>query len=83
MHIGTLISTPNSRMTWERISPCTGQHEKSIVIYDQGGRMIYRVDLSTHMRPVNHSNPHLHMFEFGPGFNPVKGKETVFNFFNK
>ena len=74
------IYTPNSRMIWNRISSRTSQLEKSLVTYDKAGRMNYRIDFSTHMRPAAHSNPHLHMFEYSPFFVLSKGKETLFNF---
>ena len=38
--------------------------EHSRVIYDNYGRQVYRVDFTNHMRPHNHSSPHLHEFIF-------------------
>ncbi|WP_343687762.1 RHS repeat-associated core domain-containing protein [Chryseobacterium gleum] len=77
------LSPGTNRMDWIRSSGRTGRIEVSRVIYDKAGRQIYRVDLSDHMRPANHSLPHLHQYEYGPAFDPIKGKETVFNFWNK
>jgi hypothetical protein len=74
------LSTPGSRIDWTRVSGRTGRMESSRVIYDNGGRQIYRVDFSDHMRPSSHSNPHLHQYEYGPPFNPFVGKESLFNF---
>jgi RHS repeat-associated protein len=71
---------PGSRIQWIRTSGRTGRTEKSTVVYDQAGRQRYRVDYTDHMRPDIHSNPHLHKYEFGPGYDPVQGSETVFNF---
>jgi hypothetical protein len=48
------------RLNHTRISGRTGRTEKSIVIYDKFGRQKYRVDKTDHMRPKDHSNPHLH-----------------------
>ena len=67
------------RMDWFNVSSCTGRTEASRVIFDDYGRQIFRVDYSNHMRPTNHSLPHLHQYEFGIGYS--HGKETVFNFF--
>jgi len=53
--------------------------ESSRVIYDEFGRQRYRLDFSDHMRPQSHSNPHLHEYQFGPGFSN-SGRESVFNF---
>ncbi|PRB06824.1 hypothetical protein CQ046_01645 [Chryseobacterium sp. MYb7] len=77
------LSLGTNRMDWIRSSGRTGRIEVSRVIYDNYGRQIYRVDFSYHMRPINHSLPHLHQYEYGPAFDPIKGKETVFNFWNK
>ncbi|WP_419868692.1 RHS repeat domain-containing protein [Chryseobacterium sp. CT-SW4] len=71
-----------NRLDWQRISGRTGQLENSRVIYDKFGRQIYRVDFSDHLRPENHSIPHLHQYEYGPGFSD-KGKETLFNFWKE
>jgi RHS repeat-associated protein len=74
------LSTPGSRIDWTRVSGRTGRMEISRVIYDNGGRQIYRVDFSNHMRPSSHSNPHLHQYKYGPPFDPIIGKESLFNF---
>ena len=73
------ISPGTKRIDWFRVSGRTGRTEASRVIFDNYGRQIFRVDYSTHMRPGNHSMPHLHQYEFGMGF--AHGKESVFNFF--
>lgn len=75
------ISPGTTRMDWLRVSGRTGRMENSRVIYDNYGRQVYRVDFSNHMRPLNHSVPHLHQYEYGPMSS--FGKESVFNFFGK
>lgn len=75
------ISPGTTRMDWLRMSGRTGRMESSRVIYDNFGRQIYRVDFSNHMRPLNHSVPHLHQYQYGPMSS--FGKESVFNFFGK
>ncbi|HVI46523.1 MAG TPA: hypothetical protein VM802_16725, partial [Chitinophaga sp.] len=77
------ISPNSTRMDWLRVSGRTGSMETSRVIYDGYGRQIYRVDYSDHMRPADHSLPHLHQYEYGPRYDPIKGKETLFNFWPK
>ena len=75
------ISPGTTTMDWLRVSGRTGRMESSRVIYDNYGRQIYRVDFSDHMRPLNHSVPHLHQYQYGPMSS--FGKESVFNFFGK
>ena len=75
------ITSGTTRMDWLRVSGRTGRIESSRVIYDNYGRQIYRVDFSNHMRPLNHSVPHLHQYQYGPMSS--FGKESVFNFFGK
>lgn len=77
------ITPGTTRMDWLRVSGRTGRMENSRVIYDNYGRQIYRVDFSNHMRPLDHSIPHLHQYQYGPAFDPIKGKESLFNFWNK
>jgi hypothetical protein len=60
------------RMDFQRVSGRTGRLETSRVIYDEHGRQIYRVDLTDHLRPEAHSNPHLHEYRYGPGFDPYR-----------
>lgn len=72
------ISPGTTRLNWTRVSGRTGRMENSRVIYDNYGRQIYRVDLSDHMRPNIHSNPHLHTYEYGEM--STFGKESVTNF---
>ena len=55
--------TPGSgatRLKWTRVSGRTGRVEKSVVVYDKFGRQKYRVELTDHLRPARHTNPHLH-----------------------
>lgn len=73
------ISPGTTRLDWIRESGRTGRIENSRVIYDNYGRQIYRVDFSNHMRPINHSVPHLHQYNYGPMSS--FGQESVFNFF--
>jgi hypothetical protein len=77
------VAPGTTRMDWLRVSGRTGRMESSRVIYDDYGRQMYRVDFSNHMRPFDHSVPHLHHYQYGPAFDPIKGKETLFNFWNK
>lgn len=68
-----------TRLDWLKFSGRTGRMEASRVIYDNYGRQIYRVYFSNHMRPLNHSNPHLHQYEHGLGYFP-NAKEKLYNF---
>ncbi len=70
-----------TRLDFGRVSGRTGAIEESRVIYDEFGRQSYRVDKTTHLRPDVHTNPHLHEFQYGPGFTPYR--ETVHNFFRR
>jgi len=54
------------RLDFRRISGRTGRIEDSRVIYDEFGRQKYRIDKTDHMRPADHSNPHLHEREYHP-----------------
>ncbi len=67
-----------TRIDFTRISGRTGRSEVSTGIYDAYGRMIYRVDWTDHMRPNDHSSPHLHelIWLIRQGY-----KEAVHNFF--
>ncbi len=76
------VSPGTKRLDWTRISGRTGRLESSRVIYDDFGRQIYRVDFSNHMRPLNHSVPHLHQYQYGYKWSNF-GKESVFNFFGQ
>jgi RHS repeat-associated protein len=73
------ISPGTTRYDFLRVSGRTGRLEDSRVIYDQFGRQQYRIDFSNHMRPLDHSTPHLHEYIYNSKF---QGKEQVFNFFN-
>jgi hypothetical protein len=73
------VAPGTTRMDWLRVSGRTGRMESSRVIYDSYGRQTYRIDFSNHMRPLDHSVPHLH--QYGPM--STFGKESVFNFFGQ
>ena len=62
---------------WQRQSGRTGRMEYSDVAYDQWGRQSYRTDYTDHMRPESHTNPHLHEYQYGPGYGP-NGSETTY-----
>jgi hypothetical protein len=66
-----------TRLDVERVSGRTGAAESSRAVYDDYGRLKYRVDRTDHLRPESHSNPHLHEFEYGKGYDPHK--ETKFD----
>ena len=53
-------------MEHTKISERTGRTERSTVIYDEYGRQHYRVDHTDHMRPADHTNPHLHERNYHP-----------------
>lgn len=74
------VEPGKTRIDWSRISGRTGHMENSRVIYDSYGRQTYRVDFSDHMRPLDHSIPHLHEYRYGPAFDLISGKEFRFNF---
>jgi len=78
-HAPQQVQPGTGRLDFLRQSGRTGRMESSRVIYDEFGRQRYRVDLSDHMRPEVHSNPHLHEYQYGPGFSNA-GRESVFNF---
>lgn len=63
------VAPGTSRLDWTRISGRTGRLENSRVIYDNYGRQSYRVDFSDHLRPLNHSAPHLHQYQYQHGSN--------------
>jgi RHS repeat-associated protein len=72
--------TPGTRrLDFMRQSGRTGRFENSRVIYDEFGRQSYRIDFTDHMRPEIHSDPHLHIYEYGPGYR--SGRESIFDFF--
>ncbi|MBL9021940.1 MAG: RHS repeat-associated core domain-containing protein [Myxococcales bacterium] len=75
------VAPGTTRVDFGRFSGRTGGFEESRVIYDEFGRQRYRLDKTTHLRPEAHSNPHLHEYEYGPGFTPFR--ETTYNFFSK
>lgn len=62
----------------------TDKLEKSVIEYDEYGRMSKRTDYSDHgyggsSKPREyHSDPHTHTYEYRPGFSE-KGKETRVN----
>ena len=53
----------------------TGEFEQSTVHYDEYGRQTGRTDNTTHGRPADHTDPHHHTTEHGPGYAPG-GKES-------
>jgi RHS repeat-associated protein len=55
-----------------RYNPKTGRLEKSKVHYDQYGRQKGRTDYTDHGYPNNHTSPHHHKTEYGPGYNAGK-----------
>jgi RHS repeat-associated protein len=67
------------RLDWRRFSGRTNRFEDSRAIYDPFGRQRFRIDFRDHMRPESHSSPHLHEYQYGPGFHPVKGREILHN----
>lgn len=73
------VQPGTGRVDFLRQSGRTGRMESSRVIYDEFGRQGYRVDSGDHMRPQVHSNPHVHEYQYGPGFSNT-GRESVFNF---
>lgn len=74
------VTPGTTRMDHTRISGRTGRVEDSRVIYDKFGRQRYRVDKTDHMRPENHSNPHLHERTYNPSpQNPIYN-ERRYNF---
>ncbi|MCU9532802.1 HINT domain-containing protein [Pseudomonas mosselii] len=78
-------TTPGTKTTTqERYNPKTGKLEKSVIEYDQYGRQVRRTDYTNHgygnkEKPDEyHSDPHVHIYEYGPGYSP-KGSETRIN----
>lgn len=70
-------NTPNSRL--KIYKEHNGVIEESTVVYDNAGRQKYRVDYTNHGRS-DHSNPHLHEYIFGPGYDSIKGMEIRYDF---
>lgn len=76
--------TPGTReLEHYKFNPDTGELEYSTIKYDQYGRQIQRTDYTNHgygnpSAPDYHSNPHVHDYEYGPGYSP-KGKQTRTN----
>lgn len=66
------VAPGTTRVDWTRKSGRTGRTEESRVIYDEFGRQKYRVDKTDHMRPSDHSNPHLHEYIYGRQYRPYK-----------
>lgn len=58
---------PGERMPWERFNPETGELEISEVEYDTFGRQKVRTDYTDHGQPDDHTNPHHHDTDYGPG----------------
>jgi hypothetical protein len=61
-----MSSTPGSKFYHYREDD--GVIEKSLVIYDNYGRQMYRIDYNNHARGSSHSIPHLHEYIYGPGY---------------
>ena len=72
------VTPGTGRLDFTRQSGRTGRFENSRVIYDDFGRQRYRIDFTDHMRPEVHSDPHLHVYEYGPGYRPYR--ESIFDF---
>lgn len=73
------FNTPGSKIT--HYKDHNGMIEKSTVIYDDYGRQKWRIDYNNHGYS-NHSIPHLHEREFGPGYSLIRGKETRYDIWN-
>lgn len=53
----------------------SGEVERSIVIYDLGGKQKYRVDFSDHGNTLHHPNPpHLHEYTYQDAGKSIKEK---------
>jgi RHS repeat-associated protein len=70
------VDAPGSRLDFWRMSSRTGRLEFSQVIYDEAGRQRWRIDWTDHMRPADHSIPHLHEYTYGIG--TESGAETIY-----
>jgi len=66
------VAPGTGRLDFTRVSGRTGAVENSRVIYDQFGRQQYRIDFTDHLRPEAHSSPHLHEYQYGPGYYPYR-----------
>jgi len=69
------VTPGTKKLNHEKFNKKTGKLETSEVHYDEFGRQKGRTDYTDHGYPDDHTNPHHHKREFGPGFGP-KGKET-------
>ena len=84
-HAPSQVTPGTTRTSWYCVSGRTGQEEESTVIYDRFGRQIYRVDWTDHLRPADHSDPHLHEYGYDEGTFKGRGgggKPTLHNFFD-
>ena len=77
----TEVTPGTKRLDHRRESKRTGRIEDSRVTYDDYGRQQYRVDKTDHMRPRDHSSPHLHETTYAPkgtqGHNEERGSRTI------
>ena len=53
---------PNTKEIYKRLGNTSHQVETSVFISDEFGRIIYRIDYSTHGNELAHTNPHIHEF---------------------
>ena len=72
-----IITPPNSRIKFYKEH--NGLIEESTVVYDNAERQKDRADYTNHGR-LDHSNPHLHEYIFGPGYDSIKGMEIRYDF---
>ncbi|MCR4696701.1 MAG: hypothetical protein K5654_05245, partial [Lachnospiraceae bacterium] len=69
-------NSPNSKMIFYKFH--NGVVEESLAIYDEFGRLKYRIDFSNHGY-YDHSVPHLHEYIYGHGYDPLYGKEIRYD----
>ena len=53
---------PNTKKIYKRLGNTSHQVETSVFVSDEFGRIIYRIDYSTHGNDLAHTNPHIHEF---------------------
>ncbi len=71
-NIAPIQGTPGERMDFRRLGS-SGEVERSIVIYDLGGKQKYRVDFSDHGNTLHHPNPpHLHEYTYQDAGKSIK-----------
>ena len=69
--------TPGDRFDFKRLGS-SGKIEESRVIYDKGGKQIYRTDYSDHNNRFHHTDPHLHEYIYQDAGKSLKAKNTYF-----